>query len=124
VTRSGPPRAGRPLRRSDRAAVARYAAPAVFLAAVTIAVVIVRAGLNGGDVGGTTSFALTTTAAAPTTTGATKTRRPKKRYYVIQSGDTFGTVAAKFNTSVEALQALNPGVSSNSMSVGERLRVK
>jgi len=43
---------------------------------------------------------------------------------VIQSGDTFGTVAAKFDTTVEALQALNPDVSTNSLSVGQRIRVK
>lgn len=127
MARSGPRPAGRSARRSRRAEVARYAAPAVFLAAFTIAVVLVRAGLNSGD-GGGTSFALstpsTTVPTTPTTTGATKTRRPKKQYYVIRTGDTFGTVAAKFNTSVEALQALNPGVSSNSLSVGQRIRVK
>ena len=43
---------------------------------------------------------------------------------MIQSGDTFGTVAAKFDTTVEALQALNPDVSTNSLSVGQRIRVK
>jgi LysM repeat protein len=33
-------------------------------------------------------------------------------------------VAARFSTTVEALQALNPGVSSNSLTVGEKIRVK
>jgi LysM repeat protein len=42
----------------------------------------------------------------------------------VQSGDTFGSVATKVQISVEELQALNPGVSSNSLQVGQRLRVK
>jgi LysM repeat protein len=115
----------RPRQRAD---VARYAAPAVFLAAITIAILLVRAGLNDAGDGGSTSVVVTSTATTTngtTTTRARKTaRKPKKRFYVIQSGDTFGTVAAKFDTTVEALQALNPDVSSNSLTVGQRIRVK
>jgi LysM repeat protein len=100
----------------------------VFLAAVTIAVLLVRAGLDD-DGGATTTVVPVSTAAA--TTSATGTvrerkpaRKPKRQYYVIEAGDTFGTIASKFDTSVEALQALNPTVSSNSLTVGQRIRVK
>ena len=126
MKRSGRSPAGRRRRASRRGdSFARYAAPAVFLAAVTIAVLLVRAGL---DDDGPTSTLPAATAPATTSTAAVSqkepTRKPKPRYYVVQSGDTFGTIAAQFETTVEALQALNPEVSSNSLTVGQRIRVK
>jgi LysM domain len=129
VKRSGRSPAGRRRRASRRSdSFARYAAPVVFLVAFTVAVLLVRAGLDD-DGGATTTAVPVSTAAA--TTSATGTvperqppRKPKAQYYVIESGDTFGTVAAKFDTTIEALQALNPGVSSNSLTVGQRIRVK
>jgi LysM repeat protein len=47
-----------------------------------------------------------------------------RQLYTVRSGDTFGSIAAKEGISVEALQALNPAVSSNALRVGQRLRVK
>ena len=116
-------------RRSFRAWGARVAAPAAFLLAVTIAFLLIRAGLRSDD-GGTKTVSVSA-AAATTTTSRTKTtpvRRPapqaRRRFYVIESGDTFGTVAAEFDTTVEKLQALNPDASSNSLVVGQRIRVR
>jgi LysM repeat protein len=117
-----------PPRRQQHVAFARYAAPAVFVAAVTVAILLVRAGLDNGGGGGSTAVLLSTARATTARTSTAKTRksphRPKKRYYVIQSGDTFGTIASKFQTTVEALQALNPDASSTSLSVGQRIRIK
>jgi LysM repeat protein len=42
----------------------------------------------------------------------------------VQTGDTFGTIASKEGITVEQLQALNPGVSTNALQVGQKLRVK
>ena len=117
-------------RRSARAWGARLAAPAAFLLAVTVAVLIVRSGLRDGNDGGGGAKTVSVST-RPTTTVRTKTtptrRRPgttRKRYYVIQSGDTFGTVAEQFGTSVAALQALNPDVSTTSLVIGQRIRVR
>ncbi len=115
--------------RRQRESLARYAAPAVFLAAITVAVLLVRAGLNRDGASGSmtavpVSTAAATTSPTATTPGRKPARKPKKQFYVIESGDSFGTVAEKFGTSVEALQALNPGVSSNALTVGQRIRVK
>jgi LysM repeat protein len=112
--------------------VARWLAPAAFLAGVTIAVLLIRAGLN--DPGGTTS-ATTAAVRTSTRTSAARTtpRRPRTRtattavgaqYYTVESGDTYGSIAAKNGTTVTELEQLNPGVSSNSLSVGQRIRVK
>jgi LysM repeat protein len=115
-------------RRND---VLRWAAPAAFLAALTIAVLLIRAGLNGP---GTTTTVATTQSAPSATrphTATTKTRPGRTRttttaadFYTVQSGDTFGSIAAKNGTSVSQLEQLNPGVSSNALSVGQRIRVK
>ena len=118
-----------------RRELTRYGAPAAFLVAVTIAVLLVKAGLNGGDGSTTTLGAPTTTRAAtttsPTTTKlvltnppATTTTTPQEgEYYVIESGDTLGTIAEKYGTTVEELVRLNPGVDPTALRVGDRIRV-
>jgi Tfp pilus assembly protein FimV len=105
-----------------RAEVARFLAPAAFLLAVTIAVLLVRAGLRGG--------ATTTTPAPqpqPIATRSTTTRaKPKpaaRRFYTIQSGDTLETVAAKFGTTTQKLLALNPTIDPHALSIGQKIRI-
>lgn len=108
-------------RRKPRPGIAHYAAPVAFLAGVTIAVLLVHSALDHHT--GTT----TTTPATTITTAAATTKPSKhggRRFYVVQSGDSFGTIAAKEGISVARLQALNPGVSSNALRVGQKLRIK
>lgn len=112
---------------SGRATVARYAAPAALLAAVTVAVLLIRAGLGGGGSPATAlgrvSHATTRTVTARTRT-ATVPRTAPRVTYTVQSGDTFGSIAAREGVPVAQLERLNPGVSSNSLQVGQRLRIK
>ena len=75
----------------NRRAMLRLAAPAAFLAGLTIAVLLIRAGLRH-DSGTTASTAATPTAPALTSTltipvGSTTTSAAK-RFYTVQSGDT------------------------------------
>jgi LysM repeat protein len=115
-------------RRSRRPtpAVARYGAPVAFLAGVTIAVLLVHSALNHSGSTATATAAATTQPQHPA--GAT-TEKParrgsrKKRFYTVQSGDTFGRIASKVGISVERLQSLNPGISSNALQVGQKLRI-
>src|SRR5205814_6473765 len=100
---------------------ARYLAPAAFLAGITIAVLLVNAGLRGGKAPTTTTLG-PVTSVVQTTTTAPKTG--KKHFYTVQTGDTFGTIASKAGISIAQLEALNPGVSSNSLQVGQKLRIK
>ena len=115
-----------------RRQLARIAAPAAFLVAATIAVLIIRSALHADeDRGGAVApVARTATGnAAPTTTRrrATTARRPATpeptRVYVIESGDTLATIADEHGTSVERLLELNPRVDPVSLSVGQRIRV-
>ena len=110
------------------ATLARYAAPAAFLLAATIAVLIVRAALTDDD-GATTPPAATTTVAtttSPSDTGAGKTTTAPAgaQYYKIQAGDTLAVVAEQYNTTVEQLLVLNPDVDPVALNIGQRIRVK
>ena len=121
-----------------RRELTRYGAPAAFLAAVTIAVILIKAGLNSGT-GSTTTVGLSTTAATttnPTTTKlvltappsttamTTETTTPGAEYYAVQSGDTLGSIAQKYGTTVDALTTLNPGIDPTALHIGQRIRVK
>ncbi len=123
----------------------RYGAPAAFLLAVTIAVLLIKAGLGGSTSATTTAGALPTAAATTTTrattsakltlttppvvtssttsTDTTATSTTAGRTYTIQSGDTLGGVAAKENTTVDELLRLNPGIDPKTLHVGQQIRV-
>ena len=98
----------------------RWAAPAAFLLAVTIAVLLVRAGLGGS---GSSSTRNSPPPPPPSTTGSTTPTPAPKRHYVIRSGDTFGSIALAQHTTLEKLRALNPGVDPTALYVGQRIRV-
>jgi LysM repeat protein len=114
-----------------RRELTRYGAPAAFLAAATIAVLLIKAGLSGGSETTTTVGELTTapTATQPTTTEKlvltqpTTTPATEGEYHVIQSGDTLGDIALKYDTTVEDLMRLNPDVDPTALRPGDRIRV-
>jgi LysM repeat protein len=148
-----------PRRRQE---LTRYGAPAAFLAAVTIAVILIKAGLNSSGatttVGAlpttqtatkpaptttrlvlttppatnttatttttttTTTSTSTSTSTSPTTSTATTT--PGAAYYAVQSGDTLGSIAQKYNTTVNSLMTLNPGIDPAALHIGQKIRVK
>jgi len=127
-----------PRRRKE---LARYGAPAAFLAAVTIAVILIKSGLSGGS-GSTTTVGLfpTTTRTTTTTTATTtklvlttpqattatttETTTPGAEYYAVKSGDTLGSIAQKYGTTVDELMTLNPGIDPTALLIGQKLRVK
>ena len=112
-------------RRKPSPGFARYGAPAAFLAGVTIAVLLVHSALNHSSSTTTATVATTTQPHGHKTTTSKKPKRKKaaKRFYTVESGDTYGTIASKVGISVDRLQSLNPGVSSNALRVGQKLRV-
>lgn len=109
----------------NRKIATRLAAPAAFLAGVTIAVLLVRAGLEDEPATtGSTTVAATT--ARATTTGRTTTRKaaPKPVYVEVQSGDTVDQIAIDNNTTVERILTLNPGLDPTGLQVGQQVRVR
>ena len=113
------------MRRNAR--LARYAAPIAFLAAVTVAILLVRSGLENGDATTPPATTAATTAAAttqPGTTGGTTTNQAGAEFYVIRAGDTLAVIADEHDTTVEQLLVLNPDVDPVALTVGQRIRVK
>jgi len=117
-----------------RRELTRFGAPALFLLAVTIAVLLVKAGLDNGSQEQTAATPTTTertTTAAPTTTitltdtptVGTTTAPANAQYYVIESGDTLGSIATKYDTTVDELMTLNPGIDPSALQPGQRIRV-
>jgi LysM repeat protein len=116
-----------------RRELTRFGAPAAFLAAATIAIILIKAGLRDESEAQPTTVgaiptAATTTAARTTTrlvlTESTPaTTATDGEYYVIQSGDTLGSIAVKYDTTVEDLVRLNHDVDPTSLHIGQRIRV-
>jgi hypothetical protein len=110
----------------NRQVAARLLAPAAFLAGVTIAVVLIRVGLHGGQdetatqprATGTTTVSQTT--APPTTTTAT----PEPVFVRVEEGGTLDQIALDNDTTVERLLELNPGIDPTGLRIGQRVRVR
>ena len=107
--------------------LARFVAPVAFLAAVTVAVLLVRSGLENGEstVPGD-GVAVTTTGPGTTSTGSsiTTTALGGAQFYTIRAGDTLAVIAEEHDTTVEQLLVLNPDVDPVALTVGQRIRVK
>ena len=43
---------------------------------------------------------------------------------MVQSGDTLGSIAQKYSTTVDELMTLNPGIDPTALNIGQKIRVK
>ena len=105
---------------NTRTWAARLAAPLAFFAAATVLILLVQSGLSAGEP------ETATTPASPTATASTgemTTTARERRRYRVQRGDTLESIAAKFNTTVEALIELNPQIDPLALRPGQRIRV-
>ena len=108
----------------------RLLAPIAFFAAATVLILLVQNALSSDD--GPTGPTATQSVLPTTTTDGgndpdaseTGTGEQRRRYYRVRSGDLLETIAAEFNTSVERLLELNPGIDPQALTVGERIRVR
>src|SRR5436190_15335198 len=89
--RGSPTRPGVPRARRRHTTAARYAAPAAFLLAVTVAAFLIRAGLHGRGSPTTTEHVPVTHPSAATTSTRRGTTTATGRFYTVESGDTFGS---------------------------------
>ncbi len=105
----------------------RFVAPAAFLLAATIAVVLIRAGVEAGHPGRTASVGSPAprkhlVATTPVTT--TTKRSSGKRFWIVRAGDTFAVISSKTGVPVATIVRLNPNVHSTSLFIGERVRLR
>jgi len=109
------------------ATLARYAAPAAFLLAATVAILLVRSGLSDEATAPPPPATVSTSAEAPaatTTAAGTTTAASGSEFYEIEPGDTLAVVAEQFDTTVEELLVLNPDIDPVALTIGQRIRVK
>ena len=110
---------------------ARLLAPLAFFTAATILVLLVHSSLNPGAEADTP---------AATERAADAENRPqgqgsgtqagsgnegqRRRFYRVREGDTLGAIADEFDTTVDDLMALNPGIDPTALTPGQRVRVR
>jgi hypothetical protein len=94
----------------------RYVAPAAFLLAATIAVVVIHSGLRSGK--------SDSTPPAAASTRVIHHVRPRPRFWTVRAGDTFAVIASKTGVPLRRIERLNPKVTSTSLFIGERLRLR
>ena len=102
--------------------VYRIAAPAAFFLAATILVILIERGLSDSS-SSTPTTSLPTSIVADTTTNSGTTTSKKKQIYRVKAGDTLESIAAKFDTTVDDLLSLNPGIDPLALSPGQKIRV-
>jgi LysM repeat protein len=107
----------------NRQLATRLAAPAAFLAGITIAVLLVRAGLSDGETTTAAQTSVATTTAATTAPTRTATQ-PAPVFVEVESGGTLDQIALDNDTTVEQLLQLNPGLDPTGLQVGQRIRVR
>lgn len=99
----------------------RYGLPTAFLMLATVAILGMRAALHED------SAAATVRPPAPppvTTVEPRRTRSARASAYSVRSGDTLGTIAERFGTTVEQLLVLNPRIDPQALRVGQSVRVE
>lgn len=102
---------------------ARLAAPVAFFAAALVLLFLVQSAIRTSNSEATdtpTQTAPSTSGPGPTTSTSEK---PRRRFYRVQSGDTLGTIAARFRTTVAELTRLNPGIDPLTLTPGQKIRV-
>jgi LysM repeat protein len=96
----------------------RYALPVLLLAVVTAAAFAVRGALTNESA---------EPAAKPRPAERVAPRagvqRAAAKFHVVEYGDTLGELADTYETSVERLVELNPGIEPAALRVGQRVRV-
>lgn len=110
----------------DRARIwiVRFVAPAFFIAAAVILIVVVQRALDdgAGDQGIAVATLPDTVDVTTVDTGTLPEAEPE--YYRIKAGDTLEQIAVQFETSVEELLVLNPEITDPlAIQPGQRIRV-
>gem|GEM_PF-1132944 len=107
-----------------RTPVPRIAAPVVFLIAVIVLIgLLVSSAGQKKTIPTNPSGGKKTATAKPTTTTTSTGTQTVAKTYVVKAGDTISGIAVKFHTTQTAIQALNPNIDPNTLSVGEKLKL-
>jgi LysM repeat protein len=115
---------------AERRSPLRILAP-VALVIFALALVLIISSANGGSGGGGTSSNSAEKARDLGSGSASKTKSRKssrdklpKSVYVVQSGDTLGSISQKVGVSVSKLQELNPNLDQFSLVAGQKIKIR
>lgn len=109
---------------------ARFAAPVAFFLAAIVLVLIVQSAIGSESTQTETTNPATAPAATPPPaagpppTATEQQQSQRRRFYRVRRGDTLELIAERFDTDVERLLALNPGIDPLQLTVGQRIRVR
>jgi LysM repeat protein len=109
--------------RRRRTSPARWLAP---LALVTCAVAVYAVVHNTlADSGSTsTSSSQSAKTSAKSSGKGAKKKKHRKRVYVVKDGDTLSAIAVRTGVSLATIQRLNPGLDANTLSTGEKVKLR
>ncbi len=109
-----------------RAWAPRLLAPLAFFTAATVLVLVIHNSLNAKTERSpeSTTPTATTRAGGNAATGTTRRQSQRKRFYRVKTGDTLEGIALRFDTTVDDLLMLNPGIEATSLAPGQRIRVR
>lgn len=100
----------------------RYLAPLALAVMVIATFIVVQHALSSGS---SSSTSTSTTQSSPSpASSAGKKGSSKSKFYVVRSGDSLSVISSRTGVPLPTLESLNPGVSSNSLQVGQRLRLR
>jgi LysM repeat protein len=108
----------------------RILAPLALIAFALALVLIISSSSGSSGSGGTSSPSAEKTrdlgsgpSASSKRKSAASDKLPKK-IYVVQSGDTLGSISQKVGVSVSKLQALNPNLDQFSLVAGQKIKIR
>lgn len=105
-------------------------APLALLVAIAAVGYVVSSGTREDDGTGSSSKSRdagdgkTSTGTKTSTSPKTTPASAQKKTYTVKSGDTLGTIAETTGVSVAELQQLNPELDPQSLTVGDRIRLR
>jgi hypothetical protein len=99
----------------------RYGLPTGFLMLATLTILVVRPVLHDAPAAPSVHEPPPAPRAAP---DRPRVRSTRASAYSVRSGDTLGTIAERFGTTVDELLVLNPGIDPRALRVGQALRVE
>lgn len=102
----------------------RFLAPLALAAMVVVTYLVIQHAEHTGSGGSRTGTNTSARQHSQTHKGHTTTKKGTPTYYVVKSGDSLSIISARTGVPLPTLELLNPGVSSNSLQVGQRLRLR
>jgi LysM repeat protein len=102
----------------------RLAAPLAFLAAAALLVIVVQRALDDRSAASEAAEPSETVSVTIETGEGEEVPAGERQFYRIRAGDTLEAIAAEFDTTVDALLELNPGIDSFALQPGTRIRVR